>query len=282
MGRKYHFPPDIELQTNPLLEAWLEIRWQLQALAPGGPPQVATDPYFPFAVGLFYESVKDSYQYREELDASQVPPGLFPYVVRYRFRPGEGEWPLMQLGPGVATVNFTKSYTWDRFKEASLYLRSKLLQAYRGADLIAETLILRYRNGIPFEYGSEDLLRFLEERLNTSIALPPQIPGFAGSTAWPSSASIVLTFDLSDPRGTGTVRLSTGGRRQAKTGADRDSVVKMLLWQFEVASGGADAPDIREDGKFTSWLTSAHALVHEWFFASIEGPLAREYKPEVK
>jgi hypothetical protein len=87
-----HFPTDIDLKRSPLAEAWLEIRWKLE---PVGPPQIMRDPGFPFALGTFYRGVKERFSYQEPLPASQTPLEMLPHVVRYRFRPGEGQWPLL-------------------------------------------------------------------------------------------------------------------------------------------------------------------------------------------
>ena len=282
MTPEFHFPSDIKLESNPLLEAWLEIRWQLEPLREDGPPQLAKDPHFAFALGMFYEGVKNPYAYREDLASSQAPDGFLPHIVRHQFRPGENEWPILQLGPGVATVNFAGAYTWSTFSETALYLRSKLLQAYAEAELESEMVALRYRNGVPFESGSNDLLRFIQQNLNTGIELPSHIPGPVGSKAWPTSANVVFTFDLSEPKGTGTLGLMTGELRRTDPDTGQGRSDKMLMWQLDVVSGGDDAPAIGEEEPFGHWLTSAHAVVHEWFFSLIDGPLRETYETELE
>lgn len=273
---KFHFDPEISLESNPLLEAWLEIRWQLEL---DNTTQLIRDPGFPFALGVFYNSVKDQFGYKKELEASRAPEDMLPYVVRHCFRPSKGTWPLLQLGPGVATVNFTEPYTWDLFKEKALYLREKLVDAYDKTELKAQTVAVRYRNGVPFEYGSNNLLDFFNQNLNTSVTLSAHIPGSVSSTTWPTSANIFLTFDLLEPKGTGTLRLGTGGR-QRKDETSQEITEQMLIWQLEVASGGNDAPALNEEDEFAHWLTSAHAVIHEWFFSLIDGPLFKKYKGE--
>jgi hypothetical protein len=46
---KFHFPLEIKLESNPLIEAWLEIRWQLER---DNITQLMRDPGFPFALGI--------------------------------------------------------------------------------------------------------------------------------------------------------------------------------------------------------------------------------------
>jgi uncharacterized protein (TIGR04255 family) len=276
---EFHFPLEIELESNPLLEAWLEIRWQLEH---DKITQLPRDPDFSFALGVFFNSVRDRFEYREERPISRVPEDIFPYVARHRFRPGKDEWPLLQLGPGVASVNFTDPYTWDSFKETALYLREKLVTAYGETKLKPQLVALRYRNGEPFEYSLNNLLDFLNQNLNTSITPPAHIPGPVGSVAWPTSANILLTFDLLEPKGTGTLRLATAIRQREDLETDQEIRDEMLMWQLEVASGGNDAPALNDENEFANWLTSAHAVIHEWFFSLVDGPLSRKYKGEVE
>lgn len=276
---KFHFPLEIELETNPLLEAWLEIRWQLEH---SDIPGLSRDPNFPFALGVFFSNVENEFGYREPLGPSRAPEDMLPYVVRYRFRPGKGKWPLLQLGPGVATVNFTKPYTWDLFRQTALYLRDKLVYAYGGTELKVETITLRYRNGEPFEYSSNNLLDFLKQNLNASIVLPDHIPGFVSSTTRPTSANIFLTFDLLEPKGTGTLRFATGSREREDPETNQRIRDEMLMWQLEVASGGNDAPALNDENEFAHWLTLAHAVIHEWFLSLIVGSLFKKYKGEVE
>lgn len=266
----YHFPADMKLNNPPLAEAWLEIRWQLEQFGPS--PDLMRDPAFPFSLGIFYTNIKERFSHRKDLVASAAPQDMLPYVVRHQFRPGENEWPLIQLGPGVATVNFTSPYTWNEFQDLSLYLRSGIVEAYRESGIKTSVVTLRYRNADEFQYGSNNLLDYLRDNLNTSISLPAFIPGYPASSGIPSSANILLTFDLKEPKGTGSLRLVTGTRNQDQA--------ELLVSQFEVSSGGKDVPDIWSGKEFGTWLELAHSVIHEWFFALIEGPLFEKFGVE--
>lgn len=274
---KFHFPPEIKLESSPLLEAWFEIRWKLE---PGVTPDFVRDPSFPFALGVFFKSVQNEFGYREDLDASRAPEEMLPHVVRHRFRPGEGGWPLLQLGPGVATVNFTHPYTWNDFYQKVLYLREKLLEAYAETELKTQLVALRYRNGVVFEYSSNSLLDFLNQNLNTSIALPSRIPGPVSSITWPISADIALRFDIEEPKGRGILRFVSGTRRQEDPDTGQETRDNMLMWQLEVLSRDNDAPEINGEDQFAQWLTSAHMVAHEWFFSLIDGNLLKKFKGE--
>jgi len=271
---KRHFPSDIALPRQPLLEAWLEIRWQLE---PPEPAPLRRDPNYPFALGSMYDLVKAQYPFREDLEASRAPLEVLPYVVRHRFRPSESEWPVLQLGPGVATVNLVRPYSWDRLREAAEFLRANLLAAYGGSIPPLDYCALRYRNAVPFEFTRSSIIEFLPSSLNSRIDLPAHIPGFPASSASPTSLILAVTYDLAEPKGTGRIQLGTGNGQAPDITPTADQPSELLLWDIEVTSGGRDAPPVNDPAGFSKWLDDAHAVIHEWFFSLIDGVLFREY-----
>jgi len=271
---QFHFPTEITLNTTPLVEAWLEIRWQLED---GNTPDMKVDPGFPFALGNFYAKVKDKYSFREELPIAAFPLEMAPYLVRYRFRQDKESWPLFQLGPGVATVNFTRPYSWEVFKATSLYLRDSLLAAYE-TNLRAQMVTLRYRNAIPCEYDTGNLLGFLKQNLNTSIELPTYIPGAAANINAPIAANISLAFDLTAPHGRANVIISTGNKQETEVVNGKRVQSPHLVFELEFISQDNDSPSLNDERNFDDWLTAAHAILHEWFFALVEGPLYQEFE----
>jgi uncharacterized protein (TIGR04255 family) len=274
---EFHFPADIELKSSPLNEAWLEIRWQVE---PGELSPFKVDPGFAFALGKFYERIKHRFGHIVDLEASQVPLEMVPYVVRHQFRVGKEGWPLLQLGPGVATVNFVRPYSWEEFKDTALYLRSKLVEAYTEMVLVPERLILRYQNLVACEHSSGELLECLQNSLNTSIVLPTHIPGFVAPIGNPTGGNISLTFDLANPKGKGTVRFASGTKTQTNPDTNEATVIEHIIFDLIIASKNGDAPDYADEHEFTNWLDTAHAVIHEWFFSLIEGPLREKFGTE--
>jgi hypothetical protein len=161
-----------------------------------------------------------------------------------------------------------------------LYLRNNLLEAYEDEELEVDVVVLRYRNGEPFDYAARNVLEFLQRNLNTKIQLPDHIPGQGASTRWPTTANVRLAFDLVDPAGTGVVQFVSGTRTREDPTTQRTAEEDVLLWQLEVASGGDDAPPLSDEDKFSEWLVSAHAVIHDWFFSLVEGAKLESYKGE--
>jgi uncharacterized protein (TIGR04255 family) len=272
MNSKFQHPADIQLPQNPLVEAWLEIKWEL--ISTSAIPGELTDPMYRFAMGNFYTSVRNVFSFLEELPTSKAPEGFLPHIPQIRFRTEKDGWPLLQLGPGVATVNFTKTYNWSTFKEKALFLREKLVSAYLDNELKTKETILRYRNAYPFDYFSEDLFEFIEKRLNSSISLPQGIPGHIGKKQFPSSFNSIIKFDLQEPNGTGQITIGTGSRADPN---EKGKQNKVIVWELEMASKGQDAPDLGDEASYINWLEGAHSVLHEWFFTLIDGELRTEF-----
>ena len=102
-----------ELKNKPLVEAILELRWKLSIQG--------IDPHYSLLLGRFPERIEAKYPLHEPLPNAQFSDAMMPYILQHRFRPGLNKWPLIQIGPGVMTVNETEGYTWDKFKELCIY-----------------------------------------------------------------------------------------------------------------------------------------------------------------
>lgn len=101
-----------QLKDKPLVEAILEISWALR----GRPPGPQTDPHYKLLLGWLFDRVISDYPSYEQMLAANVPDELVDDVVQHRFRVSETGWPLVQIGPGVFSVNSTADYTWWDFR----------------------------------------------------------------------------------------------------------------------------------------------------------------------
>lgn len=264
----FRFPKDVSLEKSPLIEAWIEFRWKLEK---GRLEHTLIDENYPFALGIFYNNVKDRFGYHEKLQTSDAPEGLLPHIVQHRFRVKENKWPVLQLGPGVASANFVEGYTWEKFYDTIIYLRQNLLEAYRN-DLNINGLFLRYRNGFPFDYESKNPLLFLKNNLNVSVSLPKHIPGSISSFTHPIDSHIGFMYKLEHPCGFGKISINSG-----TSILPDESVQKILVLELEVSSTDSDAIQLDKNQELEEWLSSAHSAIHEWFMSFIDGPLYEEF-----
>ena len=257
---------NIQLKHPPLVEAILEIRWALES---GADPQVQKDPGYSLLLGKLHDKICGDYPHHEVLPAAAVPDEISGYVVKHRFRSAPNSWPLVQVGPGILTVNETKKYTtFKDFRPRAISVFEKLFECYpEPGSLRIKSLHFRYIDAIEFDYSQKNIWQFIEDKLGVPIALPdtlfskaiiPQPKHFA----WQSS------FACSEPKGTATLGFATGVK-------DRKPA---LIWDQMVQSVDSDIPAMPE--KFEAWIDSAHTILHDWFFKLIAGNLKKEFNSD--
>lgn len=255
-----------QLRNKPLVEALLEIKWSLDETERG----TKRDPGYPLFVGRLYDQVKDLYSHVEELDATQVPDEITPYIVKYRFRVTKDGWPLVQAGPGVASLNFTGSYKWDKFLAAAKNFIPKLIEAYvpsPAAEQEAPTfssVMLRYINAVELDF-EEDIVDYISKNLHTKVVLPKKIAQSPVVSGNPEKFELNITNPLNEPRGLGSLRLAKGTY----------SGHPAIIWELIVRSIDADAPQNPES--FEEWLRKAHDVAESWFNTLIEGNLEKQF-----
>ncbi len=252
------------LNNKPLVETIFEVRWELQEPAPG----IKTDPYYKILIGRLYDKVKDRYPFYESLPTATIPDEIAGYVVQYRFRKGKDEWPLIQIGPGVVTLNNTEEYTWNDFKERINELLDGLYSVYPDSksNLKISGLLLRYINAIDFDYEKENLVKFLEDQLKVKIQVQESL--FKETDVNNSSINIDLRFAFPSkkPKGALHLRFARGKKK------NKDA----LIWETIVQSANQDIPG--DEAQIKKWVDDAHELTDKWFFKMIDGELVRRFE----
>jgi len=253
MAVRYHD----HLPNKPLVEAILEVKW-------GSPDK--PDPAYPMIVGRLYEKVRDEYPFVQDLELAQFPPGIAVHVPRHRFRKAENEWPLVQIGPGVAALNDTEQYTWQDFRRRATGFFPKVKEAHpRPDELELTSLKLQYVDALEVDYLAADVQAFLRDKLHISVVLPDSLFERQPVAKRAAHAVVELAFPLSSPAGRVELSVRTGHKEGNPA----------LILQTSVWSTGADANT--GWGSFGDWLDAAHSVIRHWFFALIEGDLERQF-----
>ena len=168
---KHEIPP---LLHPPLVEAIFELRWELQ-----GDQQTGRfrDVAYPMMYGRIYERLKRDFPLIEDLPSVQVHPEASPFVVRHRLRKERNGWPLLQIGPGIVTINDAKGYSWSAFQSLILRLMESIIDTYPNDSLPLNFIKseIRYINGIFFDAQRENPLSFLAEKLHLKVEVEKQI-----------------------------------------------------------------------------------------------------------
>jgi uncharacterized protein (TIGR04255 family) len=252
-----------KLTHPPLVEAILEMRWRLQEQASG----VTVDPKYRLLVGRLHDRLGRDYPFHEPLPTASMPDEMLGYVVQHRLCAAEGAWPLVQLGPGLVTLNDTQDYTWKVFEPRGIQLVEALYDAYPDATTALHTsnLQLRYINAIPFDFDGADFLQFLTENLKTTLAFSADLFRGVPVKGTPRTLNAMFEFAVENPAGALRIRLARGKRKE----------VDALILEMVFISEGVDAPDMPTG--FIAWMGAAHDVIHDTFFKMIEGRLEEQF-----
>lgn len=226
------------------------------------------DPHYKLLVGRFYDKIVDEYPYHEELPTAYIPDEISGYIVKHRFRKKENEWPLIQLGPGILTVNDTEGYIWEDFEKRIIIAISTLYDLYPEPEenLIINRLMLRYIDSIEFDFKKDNIFNFLKNKLKTEINLYQNLFDNKKVLNLPSNFNLRFDFKSLDPKGTIFLRFVSG--KKGETDA--------LIWETVVQSDTEDMQKNEYD--ISNWIKKAHEITDDWFFKLIDGELLKRFE----
>ncbi|EFK08808.1 conserved hypothetical protein [delta proteobacterium NaphS2] len=257
--------PKKELKNKPLVEAILEIRWKLEGVSPA--PRI--DKHYKLLLGRLFDRVLDEYPEHEQLAAANIPDEMAGHVVQHRFRVGPNTWPLLQVGPGIFTVNSTADYRWTDFRPRVLTAIDNLHDAHpKVDDLKISNIILRYIDAVGFDYKGSNSLEFLRDKLKLNITLPENLFDDSDVENRPKGFTFQCSFKCKKPNGIVNIRFATGKRMD----------VPAIVWETTIESAGDDLPKMPQG--FENWLDAAHEITDDWFFKMIAGELERRFSGE--
>ena len=255
-----------ELKNKPLVEAILEFKWRLPTQTPAG---IETDPHYRLLLGRFSEKVESDYPFHEPLPTTQIPDAMVAHMAQHRFRTSQDGWPLVQVGPGLMTVNETSGYRWSDFKERCEKAIRSLTDSHPAkSQFDAQDLALRYIDSVDIDFSKENVFSFLREKMKTSISLPDSLFSDGQVKREPTAFNCQMSFPADSPVSIVTLRFAIGSHRKKPA----------LIWETLVQAANAHVPKI-PDG-FSAWLDAAHNLTDDWFFKLIDGELRERFSGE--
>lgn len=162
-----------KLSSPPLQEVIFELRWALEI----DDTNHEHDSKYWYAIGVFRNAIKDKFPEVEKKIPDSTPINLYPYVPRCRFKPLGKDWPTIQIGPGVLSINESgQDYDWKSFKQ-------HVIQGLDALEISYEQLpngivpSLRYIDVIAIPDEVEDIYGFIAENFHLKIARSTVIPG---------------------------------------------------------------------------------------------------------
>lgn len=161
------------LSKPPLVEYIVEFRWS------GLPGRQSLYDDYRFGLGRLFEHLRTQYPEKSGLThlpelfyAGTTPPPLVPFD---RFQPASTDrtrlaYPLVQYGPGIATLNADgPSYSWPDVKARSISLWHALCETHTALPERIDAIILRSIDLFPIPNPMTPL-RFLADRLQTPVS----------------------------------------------------------------------------------------------------------------
>ena len=251
------------LKSKPLIEAIFELKWKLQEIREG----IRIDPHYKILVGSLFSKLREDYPYHEMLPAASIPDDIAGHVIQHRFRKGKAEWPLLQIGPGILTVNDTEGYIWEDFEKRINIAINALIESYPELETFKiNSILLRYIDAVEFNFDSNNIFNFLSQKMKTEVTLYDALFNNTGVDSNPSSFDLRYSFPCEEPKGIIHLRFVRGKKDNQEA----------LIWETMVQSTGENVPVIASG--VADWLNSAHNLTDDWFFKLIEGELERRFE----
>jgi uncharacterized protein (TIGR04255 family) len=151
-----------KLPNAPLLEIIFELRWKVDSKAELSKCQ--------YLHGDLYALLKEDYPYRESLISPEVPIELYISVPAHRFRTSQEKYPLVQVGPGLITVNTTgDEYYWNDFEKKINSVLNRFSQVYKFESEQKVSLALQYFDFLLFDFSKDNVHEYLTNNLNVNI-----------------------------------------------------------------------------------------------------------------
>lgn len=259
---------------KPLVEAVLEIQFSTNQAEI--PKLQQTGQLFPFVVdsnfkiffARFYDRVVSNNLYPEyyQLPHSEIPEELAMHIVQHRFTSTDNRWPMVQLGPGILTLNETSDYNWNDFSQRAKELFSILCEVHpKKEEIKISNITLRYINAIPVN-NEEDIYTFLKDNMKINIEFNEDILNSANVQQSSDMIRLTNTFNSSDPESLFINNIDLG----------EHNGVKSIIWEI-ICRNRPDSVFPTSLIDFELWLDGAHRIIDRWFMETVKGKLEKGF-----
>jgi len=248
----------------PLVEVIFELRWEIETDQQTGRMR---DPSYPMMYGRLYELLKKDFPEVEDLPSVQAHPESTPFVPRHRMRREKNGYPLMQVGPGILTLNQSKGYSWIKYRELVLRLVEAVTDLFPPGTIPLNFIKseLRYVNGIRFDMARENPLAFLAEKLHMKIELDAELFERNAIHERPNTVGFNVAYALEKPMGNLGISANLG-QFEGKPA---------YIFQTAIQTFGELTPP--ELSAFTPWLEEAHDVAESCFQVFCKGSLMEKF-----
>lgn len=241
-----------KLPKAPLLEVIFDIKWDVTSKAD------IID--FQYLHGDLYSNLKSKYTHRENLISPEVPLELVKGNPVYRFRETSGGYPLVQVGPGLISVNtIDNKYFWKEFSAEINTVLNVFTDIYPKYSDINLTPALTYIDFFEYDKNKQTPVEFLNSNFHLSFN-----DNFMSGIVSKMN-DVNFTFNYQAEEKIVSLNLRNGMTDNTKEG---------LVLQTKV---------IGEKVKYNTqqlkdWLDSAHELSSKMFKSLTDGKMYESFK----
>lgn len=152
-----------KLQKAPLVEVVFELRWDIKTKSD------LDD--FQYLYGDLFANLKDDFPNRERLTPLEIPYDALRNIPVFRFTKNNNQYPLLQIGPGVITINtLNEYYVWEDFRESIHNLINILKEIYPKFQTLKIKPALIYIDFLKFDSKQISGYDFVNDNLNISVS----------------------------------------------------------------------------------------------------------------
>lgn len=239
-----------KLPKAPLLEVIFEMRWQIK--------QKSDLTKYQYLIGDLYSTIKETYPVRESLAPPEVPTDILINNPVHRFRKGKNQYPLVQIGPGLLTLNTTdENYYWNDFYSWAETLNKEFFSVFPIESETFKSNLL-YLDFFKFDFKNQNVNDFINQSFNISIN-----QGFMNETGNPFHLDLGFFYETN--LGNLSVTLKKGQNSKKE-----DGIV------MQTSLHGKDS--MKSSDNVLSWLNQAHEFSSYLFKEITKGELYNSFK----
>jgi uncharacterized protein (TIGR04255 family) len=237
-----------KLPKAPLVEVVIELRWKITSKK-----ELAGVQYL---YGDLYNELKRKYPFRESILPVEVPMEMTLNQPVHRFRAEKGGYPLLQVGPGIITLNtIDAKYYWETFFEDAKELIQTFHTIYSTNNTVAPAIL--YIDFFPFDFGGNNVHKYINQHFNITFG-----QSFFETEKFPSDFNMGFAYNID----LGDLRVNfQKGKNQNNEG---------ILLQTRI-NGKHAALDFEN---INNWLNEAHEILSKLFKQLTAGELYESFK----
>jgi uncharacterized protein (TIGR04255 family) len=240
-----------KLPNAPLVEIVLELRWKILNQADLSKTQ--------YVYGDLYSELKSKYPHRENVLPAELPLGILINQPVHRFRSAPNDYPLIQVGPGLLTLNTVdEKYYWDDFSTLANELITTFLKVHplEVNDKITPSVL--FLDFFEFDFENDDILKFINKKFQIQFG-----QSFITSETFPTNINLGYYYKI--PLGDLSVLFQKGKSIKKLDG---------IILQTRI-DGNPLNPVIEE---VSDWINKSHEICSDLFKKLTEGSLYESFK----